>query len=74
MGSVYCMCVDSGSMKDHLPLLKETLKFMVQQLRADDRLSLISFDDEVSVEVKEIIVAQLLNYTQKWIYCVCLTG
>lgn len=35
-------------MKEHLPLLKETLKFMVQQLRADDRLSLISFDHEVS--------------------------
>lgn len=40
------MC--SGSMREHLPLLKETLKFMVQQLRADDRLSLISFDHEVS--------------------------
>ena len=38
-------------MKEHLPLLKETLKFMVQQLRADDRLSLISFDHEVSVEM-----------------------
>ena len=35
-------------MREHLPLLKETLKFMVQQLRADDRLSLISFDHEVS--------------------------
>lgn len=47
-----CAAIDrSGSMKEHLPLLKETLKFMVQQLRADDRLSLISFDHEVKVEL-----------------------
>ena len=38
----------SGSMKDHLPLLKETLQFMVQQLRAEDKLCLITFDHEVS--------------------------
>lgn len=35
-------------MKDHLPLLKETLQFMVQQLRAEDKLCLITFDHEVS--------------------------
>lgn len=46
------VCFCSGSMRDHLPLLKETLKFMVQQLRADDRLSLISFDNEVSYEIE----------------------
>ena len=37
----------SGSMKEHLPLLKETLQFMVQQLRSEDKLSLITFDHEV---------------------------
>ena len=35
-------------MKDHLPLLKETLQFMVQQLRAEDKLCLITFDHEVN--------------------------
>lgn len=44
-----CAAIDrSSSMKDHLPLLKETLRFMVQQLRAKDRLCLVTFDDEVS--------------------------
>lgn len=44
-----CAAIDrSGSMKDHLPLLKETLQFMMQQLRAEDMLSLITFDHEVS--------------------------
>ncbi len=43
-----CAAIDrSGSMKDHLPLLKETLSFMVQQLRAEDKLCLITFDHEV---------------------------
>ena len=43
-----CAAIDrSGSMKDHLALLKETLTFMVQQLRAEDKLSLITFDHEV---------------------------
>lgn len=37
----------SGSMKNHLPLLKETLQFMVQQLRSDDKLCIITFDHEV---------------------------
>ena len=41
-------------MKEHLPLLKETLKFMVNQLRADDRLSLISFDHEVSAKYNSV--------------------
>ena len=45
-----CAAIDrSGSMKDHLPLLKETLTFMVQQLRAEDKLSLVTFDHEVSI-------------------------
>ena len=43
-----CAAIDrSGSMKDHLPLLKETLKFMVQQLRSEDKLCLVTFDHEV---------------------------
>ena len=43
-----CAAIDrSGSMKDHLPLLKETLQFMVQQLRPKDQLTLITFDDQV---------------------------
>lgn len=56
---IACVCImkflcppaspsSSGSMKDHLPLLKETLQFMVQQLRAEDKLCLITFDHEVS--------------------------
>ena len=36
-------------MKNHLPLLKETLKFMVQQLRSGDKLCIITFDHEVRV-------------------------
>lgn len=44
-----CAAIDrSGSMKDHLPLLKETLLFMVQQLTAKDKLCLITFDDKVT--------------------------
>ena len=47
-----CAAIDrSGSMKDHLPLLKETLCFMVQQLTAKDKLCLITFDDKVSYEI-----------------------
>lgn len=47
-----CAAIDrSGSMKAHLPLLKDTLRFMVQQLRAEDKLSLISFDHEVRTEL-----------------------
>lgn len=34
-------------MKNHLPLLKETLQFMVQQLRSDDKLCIVTFDHEV---------------------------
>lgn len=45
-----CAAIDrSGSMKDHLPLLKETLRFMVQQLTAKDKLCLVTFDDRVSI-------------------------
>ena len=39
--------VCSGSMKKHLPLLKETLQFMVQQLRSSDKLCVVTFDHEV---------------------------
>ena len=43
-----CAAIDcSGSMKDHLPLLKETLSFMIQQLRSEDKLSLVTFDKKV---------------------------
>lgn len=45
-----CAAIDrSGSMKEHLPLLKETLRFMVQQLTAKDKLCLVTFDDKVRV-------------------------
>ena len=44
-----CAAIDrSGSMKDHLPLLKETLHFMIQQLRPKDQLTLVTFDHQVS--------------------------
>jgi len=43
----------SGSMKDNLPLLKETLQFMVQQLRAEDKLCLVTFDHEVTITPHE---------------------
>lgn len=43
-----CAAIDcSDSMKDHLPLLKDTLQFMIQQLRPRDQLCLVTFDDEV---------------------------
>ena len=46
-----CAVIDrSGSMKDNIGLMKMTLKFMVDQLRADDKLALVTFDHEVSVE------------------------
>lgn len=45
-----CAAIDrSDSMKDHLPLLKETLDFMIQQLRPKDKLCLVTFDDEVRI-------------------------
>jgi Mg-chelatase subunit ChlD len=47
-----CAAIDrSGSMKGHLPLLKETLQFMVQQLRSSDRLCIITFSDEMKTEL-----------------------
>ena len=49
------VCSFSGSMKNHLPLVKDSLQFMVQQMRAEDRLSLITFDHEVE-ENKAIFV------------------
>lgn len=36
-------------MKNHLPLLKDTLKFVIKQLRPDDKLFLATFDHEVSI-------------------------
>ena len=43
-----CAAIDrSGSMQPHLPLLKETLLFMVQQLRPKDQLCLVTFDNKV---------------------------
>lgn len=46
----YCphsLSLYSASMKDKLPLVKESLRFMVQQLREEDKLALITFDHEV---------------------------
>ena len=40
-------------MKKHLPLLKETLQFMVQQLRSNDKLCLVTFDHEVNSPKRE---------------------
>uniref|UniRef100_A0A1X7TRL4 VWFA domain-containing protein n=1 Tax=Amphimedon queenslandica TaxID=400682 RepID=A0A1X7TRL4_AMPQE len=37
----------SASMKDKLPLVKDSLKFMVQQLRDEDKLAIVTFDHEV---------------------------
>ena len=34
-------------MKKHLPLLKETLQFVVLQLRSSDKLCIVTFDHEV---------------------------
>ena len=39
----------SGSMKEHLSLVKDSLRFMVQQLRSEDKLCLVTFDHEVSM-------------------------
>ena len=39
-------------MKTHLPLLKETLQFMVQQLRSDDKLCIVTFDHEVWISLE----------------------
>lgn len=48
-----CAVIDkSGSMKENLPLLKDTLQFMIKQLRSKDRLSLITFADEVATGCK----------------------
>ena len=46
-----CAVIDrSGSMKDNMELMRLTLNFMVDQLRADDQLALVTFDHEVSIE------------------------
>lgn len=53
-----CAAIDrSGSMKEHLPLLKETLQFMMQQLRAEDMLCLVTFDHEVRAMANYIFVS-----------------
>ena len=46
-------------MKNHLPLVKDSLQFMVQQMRAEDRLSLITFDHEVE-EIEAVFFPNLL--------------
>ena len=47
-----CAAIDrSDSMKEHLPLLKETLRFMIQQLRPRDQITLITFDDQVKMSI-----------------------
>ena len=52
----------SASMKDNLPLLKETLQFMVQQLRPEDRLCLITFDHLVCANTYSHIPHLILSY------------
>jgi hypothetical protein len=43
-----CAAIDrSSSMRPHLPLLKETLLFMIQQLRPKDQLCLVTYNEEV---------------------------
>jgi hypothetical protein len=37
----------SSSMKDKMPLLQDTLKFMVHQLKPTDRLGLVLYDENV---------------------------
>ncbi len=50
-----CAAIDrSASMKHHLPLLKETLQFMVQQLRPKDQLTLITFDGQVRKKNRKV--------------------
>ena len=50
-------------MKKHLPLLKETLQFMVQQLRSSDKLCIITFDHEVR-RLQATKLLQLLHCLQ----------
>ena len=49
---MYAYLLHSGSMKDHLALLKDTLKFVIKQLRSDDKLFLATFDHEVGLPLK----------------------
>ena len=74
-----CAAIDrSGSMKEHLPLLKETLQFMMQQLRAEDKLSLITFDHEVNLNSSLFILIFIGShacYVHVHVYelgCVCM--
>lgn len=39
----------SSSMKERLPLVEETLRFMIQQLKAADKLGLIFYDENVEI-------------------------
>ena len=52
-------------MKNHLSLLKETLQFMVQQLRNDDKLCIITFDHEVLLKMAACLLLSS--------YCIYLT-
>lgn len=46
-----CAVIDrSSSMKENMDLMRMTLTFMVDQLRAEDRLALVTFDHDVSIE------------------------
>ena len=46
-----CAVIDrSSSMKENMELMRMTLKFMVDQLRVEDRLALVTFDHDVSIE------------------------
>ena len=58
-----CAAIDrSGSMKEHLPLVKETLQFMMQQLRAEDMLCLITFDHDVIFLFYDLILHRNLFF------------
>jgi Mg-chelatase subunit ChlD len=39
----------SASMKERMPLVKDTLRFMVQQLKEQDRLGIIFYDESVEI-------------------------
>ena len=45
---VISLISNSASMKDKLPLVQESLQFVVKQLRQDDKLAVITFDHEVN--------------------------
>lgn len=56
----------SGSMSSDLPLVKETLEFMVSKLRDKDQFGLVTFGSESKVELQLSKMDQLgKNYASK---------